>query len=80
VLLGVGERVELDAGVRVGESESLECGKDVAACRAAGAPFGQLDSRIRLISHRAHGFHSAEALIAMAYLCCAGIHIDLPHR
>ncbi|MEO8898584.1 MAG: ISL3 family transposase [Candidatus Dormibacter sp.] len=39
-----------------------------------------LNSRVRLISHRAHGFHSADALIAMIYLCCAGIHIDLPHR
>jgi transposase len=39
-----------------------------------------LNSRVRLISHRAHGFHTADALIAMVYLCCAGIHIDLPHR
>jgi hypothetical protein len=39
-----------------------------------------LNSRVRLISHRAHGFHSADALIAMVYLCCAGIHIELPHR
>jgi transposase len=39
-----------------------------------------LNSRVRLISHRAHGFHSADALIAMVYLCCAGIQIDLPHR
>jgi len=39
-----------------------------------------LNSRVRLISHRAHGFHSAQALIAMIYLCCAGIHIDLPHQ
>jgi len=39
-----------------------------------------LNSRVRLISHRAHGFHSAEALIAMVYLCCAGIQIALPHR
>jgi transposase len=39
-----------------------------------------LNSRVRLISHRAHGFHSADALIAMVYLCCAGIHIDLHHR
>jgi transposase len=39
-----------------------------------------LNSRVRLISHRAHGFHSADALIAMIYLCCAGITIDLPHR
>jgi transposase len=39
-----------------------------------------LNSRVRLISHRAHGFHSADTLIAMIYLCCAGIQIDLPHR
>lgn len=39
-----------------------------------------LNSRVRLISHRAHGFHSANALIAMIYLCCAGIQIDVPHR
>ena len=39
-----------------------------------------LNSKIRLLSHRAYGFHSADALIAMIYLCCAGIQIDLPHR
>ena len=39
-----------------------------------------LNSKIRLISHRAYGFHSADALIAMIYLCCAGITIALPHR
>lgn len=39
-----------------------------------------LNSKIRLISHRAYGFHSADALIAMVYLCCAGIQIDLPNR
>jgi transposase len=39
-----------------------------------------LHSKVRLLSHRAYGFHSADALIAMIYLCCAGIHIDLPHR
>ena len=39
-----------------------------------------LNSRVRLISHRAHGFRSADALIAMIYLCCAGIHIALPHQ
>jgi transposase len=39
-----------------------------------------LNSKVRLISHRAYGFHSADALIAMIYLCCAGIQIPLPHR
>jgi len=39
-----------------------------------------LNSKVRLLSHRAYGFHSANALIAMIYLCCAGIQIELPHR
>jgi len=37
-----------------------------------------LNSRIRLISHRSFGFHSADPLIALVYLCCAGIVIELP--
>jgi transposase len=37
-----------------------------------------LNSRIRLISHRSFGFHSASPLVALVYLCCAGIVIDLP--
>ena len=39
-----------------------------------------LNSKIRLLSHRAYGFHSANALTATIYLCCAGIQIDLPGR
>ena len=39
-----------------------------------------LNGKVRLLSHRAYGFHSADALIAMIYLCCAGITIALPHR
>jgi transposase len=37
-----------------------------------------LNSRIRLISHRSFGFHSAQPLIALVYLCCSGVVIDLP--
>jgi len=37
-----------------------------------------LNSRIRLISHRSFGFHSATPLIALVYLCCSGITIQLP--
>ena len=37
-----------------------------------------LNSRIRLISHRSFGFHSAAPLIALVYLCCANITIELP--
>jgi len=37
-----------------------------------------LNSKIRLISHRAFGLHSADPLIALVYLCCAGVTIELP--
>src|ERR1017187_7883475 len=37
-----------------------------------------LNSRIRLISHRSFGFHSADPLIALVYLCCTRIVIELP--
>jgi transposase len=37
-----------------------------------------LNSKIRLISHRAFGFHSPDPLIALVYLCCSGLIIDLP--
>jgi transposase len=37
-----------------------------------------LNSKVRLISHRSFGFHSAGPLIALIYLCCGGIAIDLP--
>jgi transposase len=39
-----------------------------------------LNSKVRLISHRSFGFHSAAPLIALIYLCCGGITIDLPLR
>jgi len=37
-----------------------------------------LNSKVRLISHRSFGFHSSAPLIALIYLCCGGIEIDLP--
>jgi transposase len=37
-----------------------------------------LNSKIRLINHRGYGHHSAAAVIAMIYLCCGGITVELP--
>jgi transposase len=37
-----------------------------------------LNSKIRLINHRGYGHHSAAALIAMIYLCCGGLTVQLP--
>ena len=39
-----------------------------------------LHSKVRLLSHRSFGFHSAAPLIALIYLCCAGITITPPLR
>jgi transposase len=55
----------------------------VLAALKLGISNGRLEamnSKVRLLSHRAYGFHSADALIAMIYLCCAGVQIALPHR
>jgi len=37
-----------------------------------------LNSGIRLISHRSFGSHSPDPLIALVYLCCTSIVIELP--
>ncbi|MGH9003517.1 MAG: ISL3 family transposase, partial [Acidimicrobiia bacterium] len=37
-----------------------------------------LNSKIRLINHRGYGHRSVPALIAMIYLCCGGITVQLP--
>lgn len=37
-----------------------------------------LNSKIRLINHRGYGHHSAAAVVAMIYLCCGGITVELP--
>ncbi len=34
-----------------------------------------INNKIRLLSHRAYGFHSAAPLIATIFLCCGGIHL-----
>ena len=37
-----------------------------------------LNSKIRLINHRGYGHHTPAAVIAMIYLCCSGLTINLP--
>jgi transposase len=39
-----------------------------------------LHSKVRLLSHRSFGFHSAAPLVALVYLCCGGITIHPPLR
>jgi transposase len=37
-----------------------------------------LNNKTRLITRRAYGFHSAQALMSMIHLCCGGIVLDPP--
>jgi transposase len=32
-----------------------------------------MNNKIKLLIHKAYGFHNVAALIAMVYLCCTGI-------
>ena len=34
-----------------------------------------LNGKIRTLTRRAYGFHSAQALIALIYLCCSSIYL-----
>ena len=38
-------------------------------------PHEALNGKLRTLTRRSYGFHSAGALIALLYLCCAGIHL-----
>lgn len=39
-----------------------------------------LNGKVRTITRRAYGFHSAHALIALIFLCCSGLVISAPHQ
>lgn len=39
-----------------------------------------LNAKVRLLSHRSFGFHSAQPLIALVHLCCGGIRVPPPLR
>jgi len=38
-----------------------------------------LNGKTRTITRRSYGFHSANSLIAMIYLCCGGVHVTPAH-
>jgi len=47
--------------------------------RLTNARLEGMNNKVRLISHRAFGFHSAQPLIAMIYLCCSKITLPQLH-
>ena len=50
------------------------------AHRLSNARVEAMNTRIRLITRRAFGFHSADALVALALLSFAGLCPPLPRR
>lgn len=73
-------RSHLDAFIKLARTIRRHRAGILAAIRL-GLNNGRLEglnSRIRLISHRSFGFHSPNPLIALVYLCCARITIELP--
>jgi transposase len=59
-----------------------DCAKGILAYCTSGLSNGRtegLNGKIRAITRRAYGFHSAHGLIALIKLCCSGIHLDPVH-
>ncbi len=46
--------------------------------RLTNGPLEGMNNKIRLISHRAYGFKSAQTLAAMIFLCCSAFPLPLP--
>jgi len=63
-------------------SKTVRANRDrIIASVELGLSNGKLEginSKIRLINHRGYGHHTAAAVIAMIYLCCGGITLELP--
>ena len=69
-----------ETGVRVGRTirKHLE---DIVSYIRWGLTNGiveGLNNKLRVITHRAYGFHSASALIGMIMLCCTNIWLAPP--
>ena len=73
-------RSRLRSFVRLGRTvrEHLDGILRAVETRLSNARLEGTNNKIRLLSHRAYGFHSAGALIATVYLCCSGIQLAAP--
>ena len=69
------QRSQLDPFVRLARTvrRHLEGILEFITSRLTNARLEGMNNKIRLLSHRAFGFHSARPLIATIYLCCGGI-------
>jgi len=46
----------------------------------SNGPVEGMNGKVRVLTRRAYGFHSASSLIAMLFLCCSGLTLSPPHR
>ena len=46
--------------------------------KMTNGPVESINNKLRVITRRAYGFHSAGALISMLFLCCGGIEPSPP--
>jgi transposase len=74
-------RSRLKPFVRLGRTVRKHLGGILAfiSSRLTNARLEGTNNKIRLLSHRAYGFHSAKALIATVYLCCSNIQLPELH-
>ena len=74
-------RSRLKPFVRLGRTVRKHLGGILAfiGSRLTNARLEGTNNKIRLLSHRAFGFHSAKALIATVYLCCSNIRLPELH-
>jgi len=73
--LGWASRSRIPPFVRLGRTIRTHFAGIVAFVRnqISNARAEGINNKIRLLSHRAYGFHSAKPLIATIYLCCGGV-------
>jgi len=66
--------VKLSRTIRLHQTRIL----DAITLGLSNSKLEGLNSRVRLINHRGYGHHSATAIIALIYLNCGGITVELP--
>ncbi|MGH9044522.1 MAG: ISL3 family transposase [Acidimicrobiales bacterium] len=74
------QRCRIPAFVKLAKTVKANRDRILAAIKLglSNSKLEGLNSKIRLINHRGYGHHSATAVIAMIYLCCGGITVELP--
>ena len=79
-MAGLGPRCRIPSFVKLAKTVRANRERILAAVELglSNSKLEGLNSKVCLINHRGYGHHSAAALIAMIYLCCGGITIELP--